>query len=144
MLKNRFPGVLDLNQWGRLLWSTQKTLFSYITTRVQIWLFLCLNCRLKWTKGQLCPPPTHHALAVLVVFSTVMSQPLFNCCGGIGPVWHYVGCWHHLLFSWTVSTDVVLSQPKWFASEWMFQAVQIAVIFFFFFLFFFFFSYRVT
>lgn len=102
---------------------------------MQIWLFLFLNCRPKWTKGQLCPSFTHHALAVLVVFSTMMSQPLFNCFGGTGPVWHYVGCWHRLLFSWTASADVVLSQPKRFASEWMFQAIQIAAIFFFLFFF---------
>lgn len=42
---------------------------------------------------------THHALAVLVVFNAMMSQPFINCCGAIGPVWHNVGCWHHRLFS---------------------------------------------
>lgn len=49
-----------------------------------------------------------------------------NCCGAFAPVC----CWRHPLFSWTASRDVVLSQPKWFTSEWCFQAIQIAVILF--------------
>lgn len=100
-------------------------------------LFFFFQLQTKVDKRPFMSSLTHHALAVLVLFTAMMSQPLFNCRGAIGPVWHEVCCWHHLLSSWTVSREVLLSQPKWFASEWMFQAVQIAVIFFFFFFFFF-------
>lgn len=68
----------------------------------------------------------HHALPVLVIFNTVMPQPVINCCSAIGPVWCSVGCWHNFFFG-AVSRDTVESWPEGFASEWMFQAVQIAV-----------------
>lgn len=40
--------------------------------------------------------------------------------------------WHHtfFFFFWTVTRELVLSQPKWFTSEWMLLAIHIARIFF--------------
>lgn len=40
--------------------------------------------------------------------------------------------WHHafFFFFWTVTRELVLSQPKWFTSEWTLLAIHIAGIFF--------------
>lgn len=68
MLYYGSPGVLDLQQRGLPTWTTQKKKTP---------LFLNHNHG-EVDKRPIVSSLTHHALAALVVFKAVMSQPLFD------------------------------------------------------------------
>ncbi len=78
MLKKGFPGSLKLNQCGPL----KDPLFWNHSHGADL-VFPLFQLQTKVNKRPLVSSHTHHALAVLVAFSTMMSQPLFNCFGGV-------------------------------------------------------------